>query len=106
MPRLTVRTPDGTHTVDVAAGVVLRDALLGAGLSPYAAATRRANCGGRGLCATCGVWLRPAPPPTHWHDRFAAAWGYPRLPCQVTVREDLDVEVPDKVVWGRRRPAR
>ena len=106
MPRLTVRTPDGTRAVDVAAGTVLRDALLGAGLSPYAAVTRRANCGGRGLCATCGVWLRPAPAPTHWHDRLAEAWGYPRLSCQVTVEGDLDVEVPDKVVWGRRRPAR
>ena len=104
MPAVTVRGRGGVRVLDVPAGTVLRDALLAAGLSPYARLTRRANCGGRGLCATCGVWLRPgtAPPPVHWHDRLAAAWGYPRLSCQVVVENDLDVTVPDKVVWGRR----
>ena len=106
MPTVTVRGRGGARALDVPAGTVLRDALLDAGLSPYAPLTRRANCGGRGLCATCGVWLRSpdgaAPPPVHWHDRLAAAWGYPRLSCQVVVEGDLDVTIPDKVVWGRR----
>lgn len=105
MPTLTVTDRAGAvHTLAVASGATLRDALLEAGLSPYTALTERANCGGRGLCATCGVWVRPAPEPRHWHDRAAAAWGYPRLSCQIAVERDLAVEIPPKVVWGRRRP--
>jgi Na+-transporting NADH:ubiquinone oxidoreductase subunit NqrF len=41
-------------------------------------------------------------PPRHWHDRLAARFGYPRLSCQVTVEDDLLVELPDKLVWGSR----
>ena len=104
MARLRVTDRSGrVHDLEAERGANLRRSLLGAGLSPYVALTERANCGGRGLCATCGVWLAPAPPPTHWHDRLAAAWGYPRLSCQVSVEDDLEVEIPDKVVWGRRR---
>ncbi|MEM1115962.1 MAG: 2Fe-2S iron-sulfur cluster-binding protein [Bacteroidota bacterium] len=106
MPTLTVRDREGeTHRLGVEAGAVLREALLEAGLSPYTGLTARANCGGRGLCATCGVWAEPAPAPTHWHDRLAADWGYPRLSCQIRVEADLAVEIPPKVVWGKRRPA-
>ena len=104
MPRLTVTDREGAaHALEVAGGANLRRALLDAGLSPYVALTARANCGGRGLCATCGVWVQPAPPPQHWHDAMAARWGYPRLSCQITVREDLRVEIPAKVVWGKPR---
>jgi ferredoxin len=104
MPTLTVTDREGAvHTLEVGAGANLRRALLDGGLSPYAALTSRANCGGRGLCATCGVWVRPAPAPEHWHDKLAAAWGYPRLSCQITVQRDMDVEIPDKVIWGKRR---
>ena len=103
---MRVRVTDragAVHDLEVEPGANLRRSLLDAGLSPYVALTESANCGGRGLCATCGVWLRPAPPPTHWHDRMAAAWGYPRLSCQIIVAGDLEVEIPSKVVWGRRR---
>lgn len=103
MPVVTVRGRGPERRLEVAAGTVLRDALLDAGLSPYTALTQRANCGGRGLCATCGVFLDPAPPARHWHDRLAAAWGYPRLSCQVRVARDLAVEIPDKAVWGKPR---
>ncbi len=104
MPRLTVTDRDGgVHRFDVPAGTVLRRALLDAGLSPYTALTARANCGGRGLCATCGVFVAPAPTAVHWHDRLAAAWGYPRLSCQIRVADDLAVEIPPKVVWGAPR---
>lgn len=107
MPTLTVTDREGArHTVHAEAGATLRGALLVAGLSPYTALTSRANCGGRGLCATCGVWVRPAPEPTHWHDRLAADWGYPRLSCQMVVEHDLEVEIPEKVVWGKRRKGR
>ncbi|MEM6325536.1 MAG: 2Fe-2S iron-sulfur cluster-binding protein [Bacteroidota bacterium] len=104
MPTLTVTDREGVqHTVHAEAGANLRRTLLDAGLSPYTALTSRANCGGRGICATCGVWVHPAPEPTHWHDRLAADWGYPRLSCQIAVERDLTVEIPEKVVWGKRR---
>lgn len=85
-------------------GANLRRQLLAHGLSPYAPLTRRLNCGGRGLCATCGVrFMGAAPPPVHWHDRLAARFGYPRLSCQVAVERALAVcLLPEKVVWGRR----
>ncbi len=106
MPTVHVQVGPETHVLEVASGSLLRRVLLDAGLSPYAALTRRANCGGRGLCATCGVWVLPAPEPTHWHDRAAAHFGYPRLSCQIRVEEDLVVEIPNKRIWGARDPAR
>jgi ferredoxin len=104
--RVTVHTRGSTRELTVPNGANLRRALLDAGLSPYAALTRRANCGGRGLCATCGVrLLEHAPPPAHWHDALAARFGYPRLSCQITVTSDLTVMlVDDKRVWGGREP--
>ena len=105
MPALTVTDREGaTHRLEVAGGANLRRSLLDAGLSPYVALTSRANCGGRGLCATCGVWVAPPPAPVHWNGRMAAPWGYPRLSCQITVERDLAVEIPPKIVWGKRRP--
>lgn len=103
--RVTVRH-DGEETVlRTDPGANLRRLLVDAGLSPYTRVTSRANCGGRGLCATCGVRIRspdPPPTPTHWHDTLAARFGYPRLSCQVTVDRDLTVALVDKLVWGGR----
>jgi ferredoxin len=95
---------DGDDRTELAVepGRNLREALIDAGLSPYAPATRRLNCGGRGLCATCGVRIREGPPPDHWHDRLAERFGYPRLSCQMTVEEPMTVELVDKLVWGSR----
>lgn len=92
--------------LEVEPGANLREVLLEAGLSPYTRWTRQLNCGGRGLCATCGVRLqRGAPEPHHWHDRAAARWGYPRLSCQITIREPMTVALlEDKIIWGGRRP--
>jgi ferredoxin len=108
MPIVTVIAEGKTHTFDVPAGVNLRRILLDAGLSPYTMLTKKLNCGGRGLCATCGVWLNDGEPaPEHWHDRLAANFGYPRLSCQITVQSDLTVHlVDDKWIWGRRDPNR
>lgn len=105
---LTVLIDETRHTLAVPHGVNLRWALLDAGLSPYATLTRQLNCGGRGLCATCGVWLEEGgPAPAHWHDQLAAQFGYPRLSCQVSVTHDLIVRlVSDKRIWGRRDPTR
>jgi ferredoxin len=102
----TVRVHDGDewHILTVAHGTPLRRALLQHALSPYTALTRRVNCGGRGLCATCGVRIDPpVPEPTHWHDGLAQRYGYPRLSCQIAVTRDLTVRLlPDKRIWGGR----
>ncbi len=102
---LTVHYRGQQHTFEVVAGQNLRHALLQQGLSPYTALTGRVNCGGRGLCATCGVIVHGEPPaPTHWHDRLAARYRYPRLSCQITVNANLHITIPPKVVWGSRLP--
>jgi ferredoxin len=99
---VVVDHPGGTATLSVAHGTVLRDALRAAGISPHSRAGRRLNCGGRGLCATCGVRLADPPDPDHWHDDLAARFGYPRLSCQLRVIRDMAVRIPEKRVWGRR----
>jgi ferredoxin len=101
---LTVFNGENRHELHVPAGSNLRQVLLAHDLSPYAALTQRANCGGGGLCATCGVWLDEAPAPTHWHDRIGNQFGYPRLSCQITVDHDLTVHlIPEKWIWGGRK---
>jgi len=102
---ITVETPDGERReLTAAEGAVLRDVLLDAGLSPHGRYARRLNCGGNGLCATCGVRLAEAPEPDHWHDDLADRFGYPRLSCQLRVREGMRVQLLDKRVWGSREP--
>lgn len=105
-PEHLVRVWDDTrwHRFRAPDGANLRRTLLAHGFSPYTRWTRRLNCGGRGLCATCGVRFDgPAPPPAHWHDRLAARFGYPRLSCQIAVKRDLDVQLlPEKIIWGKR----
>ncbi|NRA49329.1 MAG: 2Fe-2S iron-sulfur cluster binding domain-containing protein [Phaeodactylibacter sp.] len=92
---------------EVPAGSNLRMALLNHGISPYTPLTKNINCGGRGICATCGVWITGTPPaPAHWHDKAAQRFGYPRLSCQVTVDQDLQIELVDKWIWGGRRGAK
>lgn len=106
MPMLTIILLDGESiTFEVGKGDNLRYAMLHAGISPYATLTQTFNCGGRGLCATCGVWIEDAPLPTHWHDQLAAMFRYPRLSCQIRVEQDMTVRLVDKWVWGSRKPA-
>lgn len=104
--RCRVRVHDGEqwHELEALRGTNLRTLLLEHDLSPYTALTRLLNCGGRGLCATCGVRFEgEVPAPKHWHDCAAARYGYPRLSCQITVDGDLDVRLlPEKRVWGGR----
>ncbi|MDS0292555.1 2Fe-2S iron-sulfur cluster-binding protein [Halogeometricum luteum] len=102
--RVLVRHGNEETETFASVGETLRDHLLDCGLSPYTRLTERANCGGNGLCATCGVRIREGEPaPEHWHDRLAARFGYPRLSCQIRVREPMTVElVEDKYVWGGR----
>jgi ferredoxin len=96
---------DGEESLLVApVGANLRDLLRERGHSPYTRLTERVNCGGRGLCGSCGVGVREGLEPDHWHDILAGEWGYPRISCQITVEADTTVEIPEKIVWGRREP--
>ncbi|QGA81131.1 2Fe-2S iron-sulfur cluster-binding protein [Halomicrobium sp. LC1Hm] len=102
MATITVETPDGAvREIDCEAGRVLRDVLIEHGLSPHSRLAV-ANCGGRGLCATCGVRLETPPDAEHWHDRLADRFGYPRLSCQIEIVDGMCVRIPEKRVWGRR----
>lgn len=103
---LTVREGGEETVIEAERGAILRDVLRSHGVEVYGSVSRVANCGGRGLCGTCGVRLEGGPDPDHWHDRAAERWGYPRLSCQVTVESALRVELVEKVVWGQLRPRR
>lgn len=96
------------HRLSVEPGTNLRQIMLEKGISPYTRYTRKLNCGGKGICATCGVWIEEgAPAPDHWHDKAAKRFGYPRLSCQITVKEDMVVRLVDKTIWGgpkKKRP--
>ena len=91
--------------IEVPVNLTVREALLSHGYSPYSPWMHKLNCGGRGLCATCGVWIDPDPDPNHWHDRLASRYRYPRLACQIQVAEGMKVSlIQDKKIWGQRRP--
>ena len=101
---ITVETPDGAvEELTGPEGSILRDVLLDADLSPHGRYALSLNCGGNGLCATCGVRLAEPPEPDHWHDDLADRFGYPRLSCQLRVREGMRVQLLDKRVWGSRQ---
>jgi ferredoxin len=100
---LRVSDGDREGLVTAPAGATLRDALVANGWSPYTRVTERLNCGGRGLCATCGVRIADPPEPTDRHDALAARWGYPRLSCRIELSDDLRVRLPEKLIWGRRQ---
>ena len=95
-----------SETIEVEVGSNLRQVLLAHAYSPYTKVTHRLNCGGRGLCATCGVWiLENEPEPLHWHDQLAAQFRYPRLSCQITITHPMTISLlTDKVIWGKRKP--
>ncbi|MFB6219149.1 MAG: 2Fe-2S iron-sulfur cluster-binding protein [Halobacteriaceae archaeon] len=100
--RVTVVDGDERTVIGAERGRNLRELLLEHDCSPHTRATERLNCGGRGLCGTCGVRIGEPVAPTQWHDRLARRFGYPRLSCQVTVKDDLTVHLPEKLVWGGR----
>jgi ferredoxin len=101
---VTVVDGEDEQTIDVERGQMLRDALLDRGFEVYGTVSKHANCGGRGLCATCTVDIDPQIAPEHWHDHAAVQFGYPRLSCQITVEEPLTVRLLDKHVWGQVLP--
>ena len=104
MPKIDFIFLNGERrSIQVPKGSNLRQVLLQHQLSPYTSITTNLNCGGRGICATCGLWLQPAPKPKHWHDQLAQRFGYPRLSCQITVEQDLEVRQVNKWIWGHRQ---
>jgi len=105
MPILTILFQNEQYQYDVPLNANLRKMLLQHNHSPYVQIIQKLNCGGRGICATCGVWIEStAPKPTHWHDSLANTFGYPRLSCQVTITEDMTIRIlDDKVIWGGRK---
>jgi ferredoxin len=104
VPTITILHGDTQTYLEVDEGANLRKMLLQHGISPYAPLARKVNCGGRGICATCGVWVEsPTLAPMHWHDKLADGFGYPRLSCQITVDNDMTIRlVDDKWLWGNR----
>jgi len=103
--QLNICIDEEIRVLTVPEGANLRHVLLEAGISPYSNITRKLNCGGRGLCATCGVLIEEGKPkPRQWHDRLAKSFGYPRLSCQITVTQPMTIRIlTDKIVWGKRR---
>ena len=89
-------------TLKVKAGKNLREALLEANFGPYTSFTKKVNCGGNGICATCGVIIVEETTAIHWHDRLAKRFGYPRLSCQINVKQDMKIKIPKKLIWGNR----
>jgi len=101
---VTVVDGDTERELSIERGRTLRDALLDRGLPVYGTLSTHANCGGRGLCATCTVEVDPAPEPTHWHDAAAVRFGYSRLSCCIEVEAPMTVRLLDKHVWGQVLP--
>ena len=101
---VTVIADGEETTITVDRGANLRETLLERGFPVYGTVSTHANCGGRGLCATCTVEIDPPPEPTHWHDAAARRFGYPRLSCCIEVTEPVTVRLLDKHVWGQVLP--
>ncbi len=105
MVKLHIHEGDNVHELSVIKGANLREVLLAHGISPYGTLSKRLNCDGRGLCATCGVYLlNTSPTPSHWHDKLAKQFNYPRLSCKLTIDQDLAIElISEKKIWGKRK---
>ena len=83
------------QTLDVQAGRSVREIALEAGIYPNREYFRGFNCGGRGLCGTCKVWLREltdhAVSPPNMRERFHGMGDGRRLACQARVQGDIEV---------------
>ena len=105
--QVLVYDQEDVYTIEVRKGERLLSALRARDVDVYGHLSRWVNCGGRGLCATCGVYVLSESAPVHWHDRMAHKWGYPRLSCQITVEENMEIRIPEsKIMWGQLLPDR
>ena len=105
---ITVRYLDGKieKTIKAAKGEVLLKVLQSHQINVYGSISNKLNCGGRGICATCGVYIvSESVNPIHWHDQLADKFGYPRLSCQIRLENDMTIRKPErKVIWGQFLP--
>ena len=105
--QVRVHYQDKILVLIVESGQNLRTVLQAAAIPVYGRAGSVLNCGGRGICASCGVLVYTECAPTHWHDRLADTWGYPRLSCQIHVHGDIEISIiEDKVMWGQLLPGK
>lgn len=93
-------TINSQRTIDVPRGSELLKDLSASGLYLPSA------CGGRGTCGHCKLQVLEGggdmlPTEQNHIDRHEAAEGY-RLACQVKVREDMRVRIPDQLFGVRR----
>jgi ferredoxin len=81
--------------VEVEAGRRLRAIALDAGVYPNREFLRGVNCGGRGICGTCKVWVHPASDRAvnapNTREKIHGAGGGRRLACQTQVLGDVEV---------------
>ncbi len=81
--------------LDVKAGRSVRDVALEAGIYPNREFFRGFNCGGRGLCGTCKVWVREltdhATSAPNRREKFYGMGDGRRLACQTRVQGDVEV---------------
>ena len=103
---VTLVKENGVQHISCNKGENLRDVLLENKISFYGTLSKHLNCNGRGLCATCGVYiLDQEVTPTRWHDKLADRFGYPRLTCQITIEENITIRIPrNKIIWGQLLP--
>ena len=96
------------QAIDVQAGRSIREIALEVGIYPNREFFRGFNCGGRGLCGTCKVWVHApdkATSPPNLRERFHGMGDGRRLACQTRVLGDLEVATfpggDDRLTAGR-----
>lgn len=98
------------QVVEVQAGRTLREIALEAGVYPNREWFRGFNCGGRGLCGTCKVWVKEskagaASSPT-LSEKLRGLGDGRRLACQTRVMGDLELTTfpggGDRTAAGRQ----
>ncbi len=97
------------HAVEVSSGRSLREIALEAGIHPNREWFRGVNCGGRGLCGTCKVWVKPkaagAVSEPNLREKVHGMGDGRRLACQTRVLGDIEVTTfpggDDRTTAGR-----
>lgn len=83
------------HVVEALAGLPLREIALAGGVYPNRELLRGVNCGGRGICGTCRVWVAETSPgsvsPPTLREKIHGVHGSRRLACQTRVHGDIEV---------------
>jgi len=99
---VTVISGSEETTIEVDRGTNLRKALLEREFPVYGTVSQYANCGGRGLCATCTVEVDP--PRSQLTGTTPSPSGSATPACCIEVDEPITVRLLDKHVWGQVLP--